>query len=78
MELRQKSTNMSKRIVAAVGVVGALAFTGCAQAPKDSYVQRVRAVCGPDIAAEYAGTKWRDRDYAHDALLTSCMAFRDR
>jgi len=56
----------------------ALALAGCAQAPKDSYVERVRRVCGAEIARDYASVKWRDRDYAQDSLLVSCIVFKER
>jgi hypothetical protein len=52
-----------------------LALSACAQKPKGSFVERVREVCGPRIAAGYANTKWKDRDYAQDYFLGTCILF---
>jgi hypothetical protein len=54
----------------------AASLSACAQKPKDSYVDRVRNLCGDEIADLYKDTKWRDRDYAQDSLLVTCIAFR--
>jgi hypothetical protein len=61
-------------LAAAAGLV----LAGCARTPRGSYVDRVRTVCGPEIARDYASVKWRDRDYAQDSLLVSCIVFKDR
>jgi hypothetical protein len=52
---------------------------GCdySKKPKDSFVERVRLVCGDDIARKYANVRWRDRDYAQDSLLAMCIAYGD-
>jgi hypothetical protein len=58
----------------------ALIGFGCdySKKPKDSFVERVEQVCGPEIAREYAGTEWRDRDYAQDSLLVACIGYGAR
>lgn len=54
-----------------------IAFAGCAQTPRQSYVNRVRAVCGDRIANLYAVHKWHDRDYAQDSIMITCITFGD-
>lgn len=63
------------RALVTIFMVVALTAVGCAQKPKGSYVDRVREVCGDNVAENYSNTKWKDRDYAHDAILVECMAF---
>lgn len=64
----------------AAAALATIALTGCdmTRKPKASYIDRVAKVCGPDIARDYATVGWKDRDYAQDSLLVSCIVFKDR
>ena len=65
-----------KKIIAACAVLAcAVATTACASKPKESYTERVNAFCGVEVARAYSQVKWRDRDYAHDAIIQSCIVF---
>ncbi len=66
---------MRRLTTAVVALVAATALGGCARKPKESYVERVRANCGPEVAEQYAAVEWRDRDFAHDAIIESCIVY---